>query len=269
MKKTILFALAASITLAGAGCSRNEKEKEKNLAEETSSRDIKFESYTYDLIGEFTGNDTIPVEGSRLTRFIGQGVLPQDIGDTDIHKLRETLINLSGIHFEDGNAEPILPDSVRITDLAANDTDACAECISTLTTTLVTPRAIVWENVNYAYACRAAHGNTTTKYVNFCLDDGKIVSLSALFKKNYRETLLNLIRNKIKDADYQLLVPIDQVEIPSQFGLTSKGIIFSYDPYQIAPYSEGTIQVELSAGELYDILNAHGLYILLGIKEQK
>ncbi len=64
-------------------------------------------------------------------------------------------------------------------------------------------------------------------------------------------------------------VPVDQIGIPAQFGLTSKGIIFSYDPYQIAPYSEGTIQVELSAGELSDILSPHGLYILLGIKETK
>lgn len=64
-------------------------------------------------------------------------------------------------------------------------------------------------------------------------------------------------------------MPVSQVELPEQFGLTSKGIIFSYDPYMIAPYSEGTIQVELSAGELTDILSAHGQYILLGVNQSE
>ena len=268
MKKRVLYAIAvmASLALSGTSCT-TDKNSDNN--ESVSSRDIKFESYTYDYIGEFTGSDTLEAPGGKLVRFIGQGILPQDIGDTDVNALRETLLNMAGVRITDGNAKPVLPDSMQLTDLPASETEACGETVSTLTTTLVTPRAVVWENMNYAYACLAAHGNSSTKYVNFCLTDGKVISLGDLFKKDYKDTLLQLIRDKIKNDGYDLLVPVDQIGIPAQFGLTSKGIIFSYDPYQIAPYSEGTIQVELSAGELSDILSPHGLYILLGIKGTK
>lgn len=263
MNKMVLTALAAFIAIAGASCSTKDKEKDSEIKE--LSRDIKFESYTYDIISEFTGNDTLEAPGGKLVRFIGQGILPEDIGDTDIKTLRETLMNIAGIHFIDGNAEPIMTDSLKVTDIAASDTDACGEVISTLATTLVTPRAIVWENIKYVYPCLAAHGNTNTTYVNFCLTDGKIISLGDLFKPDYQKPLMEMIRTKLKESGHELLMPINEVSFPSQFGLTSKGIIFSYDPYQIAPYSEGTIQIELSAGELSDILSQHGLYVLLGI----
>lgn len=265
MKKVFIFAMA---TIFATGCISC-RPKDKDVNEGSSSHDIKFESYTYDLIGEYFGADSIDAPGGRLVRYIGQGVLPQDIGDTDINNLRDTLLHITGVRFVDGTPEPALPDSVRISDLASTDTEACGEYISTLTTTLVTPRAIVWENNSYAYPCHAAHGNTTTKYINFCLTDGKIIALKDLLKPDYQKHLQNIIRKKLKAGGYDLLIPLDQIDVPAQFGLTSKGIIFSYDPYQIAPYSEGTIQVEVSAGELVDILNRHGQYILLGITEKE
>ncbi len=259
--------MIAAFTFTGASC--GSKVKNEDDSSQAVSRDIQFESYTFDLIGEYYGKDSIPTPGGRLTRFIGHGVLPQDIGDTDIHNLRETLLDMAGVRFEDGNPVPVLPDSTRLTDLVAADTEACGESISALSTTLVTPRAVVWESENYGYACLAAHGNTSTKFVNFCLTDGKIIKLEDLFITGYEKPLLKLIREKLKSSDHDLLMPVSQVELPEQFGLTSKGIIFSYDPYMIAPYSEGTIQVELSAGELTDILSAHGQYILLGVNQSE
>ncbi len=259
--------MIAAFTFTGASC--GSKVKKEDGGSQATSRDIQFESYTFDLIGEYYGEDSIPTPGGRLTRFIGHGVLPQDIGDTDIHNLRETLLDMAGVRFEDGNPVPVLPDSTRLTDLVAADTEACGESISALSTTLVTPRAMVWESENYGYACLAAHGNTSIKFVNFCLTDGKIIKLEDLFITRYEKPLLKLIREKLKSSDHDLLMPVSQVELPEQFGLTSKGIIFSYDPYMIAPYSEGTIQVELSAGELIDILSAHGQYILLGVNQSE
>lgn len=258
----LLAAVAAVMTMVACGS----KEKEDQSKDQT--RNIEFESYTYDIIGEYTGSDSIPTQGGRLTRFIGHGVLPKDINNTDIKKLRETLMNISGISLKDGEISPVMPDSTLMTELPT-DTDACGEIISNLSTTLVTPRAIVWENETYAYACLAAHGNHATRFVNFCLSDGKIISLSDLFKPDYKNILESLIREQLKNGGYDLLLPLDQIGIAPQFGLTAKGIIFSYDPYQIAPYSEGTIQVEIPTAELLDILNDHGTYILLGISSEE
>ena len=248
-------------------CGSKDAKKVGKISDE--SRDIQFESYTFDLVGEYYGEDSISTPGGRLTRFTGDGVLPQDIGNMDIHNLRETLIKMAGIRFTDGSAEPVLPDSTRITDLIASDTVACGEYISRLSTTLVTPRAIVWENECYAYACMAAHGNSSTKFLNFCLTDGKIISLADLLKPGYEKELQTLIQKKLSDSGHELLVPLKDVKIPEEFGLTSKGLIFSYDPYQIAPYSEGTIQVELSDNYIWNLLSSHGKYILLGINQSE
>jgi hypothetical protein len=38
------------------------------------------------------------------------------------------------------------------------------------------------------------------------------------------------------------------------FALTGTGIVFMYNPYDIAPYAAGRIRVELSYGELHDIM---------------
>lgn len=261
MKSKILLLAAFALLMAACGS----KEKEDKSKDQT--RNMEFESYTYDVIGEYTGNDTIPMPGSRMTRYIGRGVLPKDINNTDIKKLRETLMNISGIALKDGEISPVMPDSTIITNMPT-DTEACGEVISNLSTTLMTPRAIVWDNETYGYACLAAHGNYTTRFVNFCLSDGKIISLSDLFKPDYKKTLESLIREQLKNGGYDLLQPLDQIGIAPQFGLTAKGIVFSYDPYLIAPYSEGTIQVEIPATELLDILNDHGAYILLGISPE-
>lgn len=265
MTKFLAFAMAGISAVLFVACGSKDTKKEGEIPNEP--RDIQFESYTFDLIGEYYGADSINTPGGKLTRFIGDGVLPRDIGDTDIHNLRETLIKMAGIRFSEGAAEPVMPDSTRITTLAASDTEACGEYISRLSTTLVTPRAIVWESECYAYACMAAHGNSSTKFLNFCLTDGKIISLADLMKPGYEKELQNLIRERLAVSGHELLIPLNQVEIPEQFGLTSKGLIFSYDPYQIAPYSEGTIQVELSDGDLWTILSPHGKYIISGISQ--
>lgn len=65
MKKRVLYAIAvmASLALSGTSCT-TDKNSDNN--ESVSSRDIKFESYTYDYIGEFTGSDTLEAQEENL-----------------------------------------------------------------------------------------------------------------------------------------------------------------------------------------------------------
>lgn len=263
MKKFMLFAVAA-LALGAASCSDKKADSKESAP---ATRDIVFESFSYEQIGEYTDADTTLGDGSRYVKFIGQGVLPQDIGDTDIKHLRDTLVKISNIAFtEDGTPIPAMPTGIQLTDLSAGDTEACGEVINALSTTLVTPRVVVWENTTESYACGAAHGNHSTAYVNFDMTNGKIISLSDLFKSGYKNQLTKLVRNKLKTSDYNLLVPVSQVPLSDEFAITSKGILFSYDPYEIAPYSDGTVQVELSIGDITELLSEEGNYILTGVK---
>lgn len=270
MKKKYVFAMIAALSIGTMGCSDSNKKKADSRQDAvTVNRDIKFESFTYDLVGEYFSSDTLMFNtpGGKYVRYIGQGVLPQDIGHADVKILRDTLMKIAHVRFADDRPEPVLTDSIRLTDLEANDSIACGEVISNLVTTLVTPRVVVWENTLYSYPCLAAHGLSTTVYINFGMDDGRIITLSDMLKPDYEKPLAALIAERIKTMDIQLLVSPEEIDVPEQFEITSRGIIFSYDPYQIAPYSEGTVQVELNVGDLYNLLSPRGSYILTGVSE--
>lgn len=262
--KKILYLTVATLSIFACSCS---EKKSETKPDETQTRNIVFESYSYDQIGEYSSQDSIPEPGGKYIRFIGQGVLPQDIGDTDIKHLRDTLIKISNLSLnEDNKPIPDMPTHIEPTDLLASDTEACGEVVSTLTTTLVNPRVVVWENLIYSYACGAAHGNQSTIFINFSMSDGKILTLNDLFKPNYRKPLTEMVRAKLKESSHNFLTPINEISLSDEFAITSKGLMFNYDQYEIAPYSEGAIQVELSSGELSEILSPEGLYILTGLR---
>lgn len=267
MKKSGILYLALGMLICAGACSKNTKEKDEN-SNQVVNRDIAFESYTIDMIGEYPDSMAFDAPGSKYVRFMGQGVLPRDLGQSEIQLLRDTLMKIAHVTFSDPSSpEPVFSDGITLTTLSPTDTVACGEINSNLSTTLVTPRVIVWENELYAYPCMAAHGYQSTTFINFCMTDGKIIELSDLLKKDYKKPLEKIIRNKIREQGVDLLVALNEVEIPVEFAITSKGLLFSYDPYQIAPYSEGTVQVEIPVGELQPLLSSHGKYILLGTTE--
>lgn len=269
MKKIVLFTLGFLALGAFSACSGGNKDGEKNSNDE--NRNIQFESYSYDLIGEFSGADSVlyDIPGGRYVRYIGQGVLPKDLGQADVKHLRDTLMKIARVNFVGENRpEPTTTDSIRITDLPANDSIACGEVIANLSTTLVNTRVIVWENEIYSYPCMAAHGMTNTSFINFCMTDGKIMSLSDLFRPGYEKKLKALIAKKLKEAGTELLVDRGRVPVAEEFEITTSGILFSYDPYQIAPYSEGTVQVELTTDELLELLSDHGRFVLTGVSDR-
>lgn len=246
------------------GCNTNKKNEENKII----TRDLVFESFTYDLVGKNSNIDTTLYPGmtSEYLRFIGQGVLPKDIGDTDIRHLRDSLLRISNLTIDKSGATiPMLADGVALSDLPSGEVDLNGEVNTSLSTTLVTPRVVVWKNNTYSYSAGNAHGNTSTTYINFCMNDGQILKIYNLFSPGYQLKLRKMIRDKILEKKLELYIPISEVEIPSQFAITSQGVIFSYDPYEIAPYSAGTVEVELSLDELNDILSPKGKYLLTGV----
>ncbi|MBX2920777.1 MAG: DUF3298 domain-containing protein [Chitinophagaceae bacterium] len=115
---------------------------------------------------------------------------------------------------------------------------------------------------SYSYA-GGAHGNYSTAYTSVNMSTGKVIrlndviipagkkKLSMLLEKHFRksrglkpgESLSKkggLFENKIEAGDH--------------FYLTGKGIIFSYPPYEIAPYSEGEVQVFVPYSDMTGIL---------------
>ena len=232
----------------------------------TSGKILKFESYTYDMVARCTDDSAEYAPGWNLVRFSGEGVLPSDIGDNDIRILRDSLMKLSHIVYEDEySPAPNLPEGMVVTELNPDTTQACGYVYNTMSATMVNPRVVVFENTRDTYPCRAAHGMSSVSYVNYNVDKGRIVRLDYLFNNGYKAKLLKLIRDQVTSDGVTLVDGMEAVGISPQFAITSDGLKFSYDPYEIAPYSEGVVSVKIPVENLIDagILNENGRSLLM------
>jgi hypothetical protein len=112
------------------------------------------------------------------------------------------------------------------------------------------------------YYLGGAHGMREKQY--FLFDTAKIkkISLDDIIRKNARPALQHLAADKLRDlAGLEKDVPLSQggfftdlPEIPENFFLTPGGLGFHWDPYEIAPYVMGSIEVLIPYDELMDAL---------------
>ena len=227
-------------------CGHNENQEGKN-------NEIEFFSYNFNVLAQLADSLQVPVEGGEYCQVKGQGVLPAHIGDYDVTMLRDSLCNLGQvILLEKDMAQPILEPGVTIVDAVDTDTSACSVSVNELSVDLLTPQIIVWKDYYYNFLCGAAHGMYSTTYVNFSLELKKILELNDIFSEGYENELTNMVRTKLLEEKVPLLVPIDEVKLPSDFRLTTHSIEFVFSLYEIAPYSEGEIKIELNCTEIED-----------------
>ncbi len=108
-----------------------------------------------------------------------------------------------------------------------------------------------------------AHPNTQFRYINFDRKTGKLLTLKDIFTVGF-ESKLNAILDKLIRKIY-FLKPDDnlsekiglfenKIEFNNNFAITKHGIKFYYNPYEIAPYSVGFIEITIPYSELEEIL---------------
>ncbi|MDR2740933.1 MAG: RsiV family protein [Treponema sp.] len=112
------------------------------------------------------------------------------------------------------------------------------------------------------YYLGGAHGMREKRYFLFDTVKGKRIGLDELIQKNVRMTLRRLIAAKLRvHAGLEENAPLSQggfftdlPEIPDNFFLTSNGLGFHWDPYEIAPYVMGSVEIIIPYDELMDVL---------------
>ena len=118
----------------------------------------------------------------------------------------------------------------------------------------------------YWYSAGAAHPNQNYVAYNFVLDPLiRIVDVSSLFKKpgEVLKKLISFVRDKIKEEktvrlkEYNDDNSLDKTETDlinkkikdwkslAIFSFTDTGLLFSFPPYAVGPYSEGSYHVEV------------------------
>lgn len=272
IKKTLkmLPAAATVVALALGACS---PEGRKNKAEMTMADSIpgnvELESYIYDVIAQAHGDSLAAYPDSVMKwRLIGDGVLPKRVGDNNLKQLRDTLMKLAQVTYGEDRVATAstsgMESEFSVTDENPVGAPYANTNVNSLSVDLMSPYLIVWERYVYNYFWGAAHGDYSTNYINYSTIDNKVLSLADLFVKGYEPQLLEIVREKLKESESNLIVPVDEVPLSDIFRIRANGISMIYPLYSIAPYSEGEIRVDLSVYDLDGLLTQRALEMILG-----
>ena len=111
------------------------------------------------------------------------------------------------------------------------------------------------------YLPGAAHGMTTRYYVNYDINSGKVFTAADIFTPEGLKELPAVIRKRAQDMS-PFTGPVEISDLPSRanFYLSGSGeLLFVYQPYEAASYSQGFISVPFFPYELADMMTAYGL----------
>ena len=106
------------------------------------------------------------------------------------------------------------------------------------------------------------HPLNTVNYYSFNLDNGALLSVSSLLKKDFAKDLNKLIDKKFremkklgeKDDLTKAELLKNEIAYTENFAITNDGLEFNYNAAEIAPYSEGAIIIKLNKEELKNLL---------------
>lgn len=117
-----------------------------------------------------------------------------------------------------------------------------------------------------------AHPNTTRFYYSFDMKSGRPFQLSDLFVGDYQEPLNRIAEKKFRELEKikpnQSLKKSgfwfenDSFSVKHNFAITRTGILFYFNRYEIAPYADGPIELELKAKLISDLIKNKALFQL-------
>lgn len=115
-----------------------------------------------------------------------------------------------------------------------------------------------------------AHGMAESRYINYDFATGKVLTYDNAFKPDSEAELLNAIKDNLmtrynvssmKELDKRGIFA-DQIYVSKNFYLQGYDIVFHYNPYEIAPYSEGSINVRVPYFQIEEALNPEVITLL-------
>jgi Protein of unknown function (DUF3298). len=106
-----------------------------------------------------------------------------------------------------------------------------------------------------------AHGAHQTTYHTMDIRNGKILNEDILFKGGYKDQLTSLIREGLKDSKNTMGDPItilepDSVVPNGNFYFNESGLVYVYNEYEVAPYSDGLIEAQIPYEKIKDLLSS-------------
>lgn len=116
----------------------------------------------------------------------------------------------------------------------------------------LTPQLMVYCVTNEYMMPLAAHGMQTKYYINYAIDIAKVINLSDVFTPDGLKSLPEMIAARASDK-VAIFGPTEVSGLPSNgnFFISPEGeIVFAYQPYEIASYAQGFINIAFHPYEL-------------------
>lgn len=105
-----------------------------------------------------------------------------------------------------------------------------------------------------------AHGNFFASCFNINLNTGDQITLQNLLRRNSLNELSEIVSDKILEmfeaetlVEAGLFDDVLIIEWDQDFYLTPNSLVVQFDPYEIAPYYMGDIEVELPYDEIFEL----------------
>lgn len=135
------------------------------------------------------------------------------------------------------------------------------EMLATSTINMNREGLLVYRVDQYGYT-GGAHGMGVSRFLVFDTDAMKQLSLEDIFTDGFEDELGRLLEKEYRAryfiGDEEALTEaglFDDHIFPSEnFFLTSNGMVFFYNPYELAPYSMGSISISLHKNEILHLL---------------
>jgi hypothetical protein len=120
------------------------------------------------------------------------------------------------------------------------------------------------------YYTGGAHAMTERNYYVFDLGNGNRLFLADILEEDALSALQKLAEGELRSAmNIPLRVPLtekgffsDSLDILYDFYISSRGMGIQWDPYEIAPYSTGPMEILIPSNLIGGLLNPRGLSLL-------
>lgn len=276
--KIFTIALAASAAAALSLPSCNPSPASDTTGDLISFRNIEFAAaYTYVNSASSYDADSDVVVACKAELLMPVNVLRADISSLQDSILRQafvipeaTIANVDScaeafFHTrcsEDGfelNARVIHPDS--IDDFYTRYNGYVTVDINPVT---LTENVLAMQTIRGQYEPYAAHGMYSIWYVNYDIKRGRIISLSDILTPDGIAALPKILKRQARAmSTYLGPMQLDGLPADNNFYINARNeLVFAYQPYEIASFSQGEIRIPIPAYRLSEYLTPEGLSLL-------
>lgn len=243
MRKIAFTILALALLTA---CSSNKNELFENVEYETS-----IENKDLNIIFEFVGKLALPTDGfeknvkNTLHNHIITTTLGSEYIDYSPRKALKVYADSSYAEYKKLYDEIFEYNPIEPTDTFHFATDIVGSV-------LYADSAIVsYQRMMYTYSA-GAHGMTTVTNYVFDLETGKQLTEEDVFGKDFERKIhskliekADLLRQESRLPEEDEFYNNNLIQPNGNFAMTDSSVIYTFNPYEIAPYCFGVINIEI------------------------